>query len=107
MRVSHGVVFDVAVDIRRSSPTFGKWVGVTLSADNQRQLWLPEGMAHGFLVLSDTADFLYKTSHYYEASAERTIRYDDPCVGIKWPAIDVEILLSAKDRQAPPLADAV
>lgn len=107
VRVSHGVVFDVAVDIRRSSPTFGKWVGVTLSADNQRQLWLPEGMAHGFLVLSDTADFLYKTSHYYEASAERTIRYDDPCVGIKWPAIDVEILLSAKDRQAPPLADAV
>ena len=109
VRVTSGVVFDVAVDIRRSSPTFGRWVGVELSADNHRQLWVPAGMAHGFVVLSETADFLYKTTDYYAPEHERSVAWNDPAIGIEWPlaaaGIDVP-LLSDKDRAAPPLAQA-
>ena len=104
VRVTSGAVFDVAVDIRRGSPTFGRWVGVELSGDNHRQLWVPPGLAHGFLVLSDTADFLYKTSDYYAPAAEGCVRWDDPAIGIAWPALDVAPTLAAKDRDAPPLA---
>ncbi|MCC6813093.1 MAG: dTDP-4-dehydrorhamnose 3,5-epimerase, partial [Rubrivivax sp.] len=85
VRVTHGAVFDVAVDIRRGSPTFGRWVGVELSADNHRQLWVPPGLAHGFVVLSDSADFLYKTTDYYAPEHERSIAWDDPAIGIDWP----------------------
>ena len=98
VRVTSGRVFDVAVDVRRGSPSFGKWVGVELSAENHRQLWLPEGIAHGFIVLSDSADFLYKTTNYYTPAAERCIRWDDPALGIAWPAAAVPTL-SAKDMQ--------
>ena len=109
VRVSQGAVFDVAVDIRQGSPSFGRWVGVELSADNQRQLWVPAGMAHGFLVLSESADFLYKTTDYYAPEHERSIRWDDPAIGIQWPlaahGIDTPIL-SAKDREGLPLAQA-
>jgi len=107
VRVTQGTVFDVAVDIRRGSATFGQWVGMELSAANQRQLWLPPGMAHGFLVTSDSADFLYKASAYYMPEAERCIRWNDPAIGIEWPALDMAPLLSAKDAAAPLLADAV
>lgn len=103
-RVVSGSVFDVAVDVRRSSPTFGKWVGVELSGENHRQLWLPEGMAHGFLVLSESADFLYKTTDYYAPSAECCIRWNDPDIGIDWP--HTSPLLSAKDAQGLPLSAA-
>ena len=85
VRVARGRVFDVAVDIRKSSPTFGKWVGVELSEDNHRQLWVPPGLAHGFVVLSETADFLYKTTDYYAPAHERCIAWNDPAVGIEWP----------------------
>lgn len=98
VRVVRGAVFDVAVDIRRSSPTFGKWVGDELSETNNRQLWIPPGFAHGFLVLSDTADFLYKTTDYYSTADERCIAWNDPDIGIEWPEIGVEPNLSAKDR---------
>ena len=98
VRVTSGRVFDVAVDVRRGSPSFGKWVGVELSAENHRQLWLPEGIAHGFIVLSDSADFLYKTTNYYTPAAERCIRWDDPALGIAWPAAAAPTL-SAKDMQ--------
>ncbi len=98
VRVTSGRVFDVAVDVRRGSPSFGKWVGVELSAENHRQLWLPEGIAHGFIVLSDSADFLYKTTDYYTPAAERCIRWDDPALGIAWPAAAAPTL-SAKDMQ--------
>ena len=98
VRVTSGRVFDVAVDVRRGSPSFGKWVGVELSAGNHRQLWLPEGIAHGFIVLSDSADFLYKTTNYYTPAAERCIRWDDPALGIAWPAAAAPTL-SAKDMQ--------
>jgi dTDP-4-dehydrorhamnose 3,5-epimerase len=107
VRVTQGAVFDVAVDIRRGSASFGHWVGLELSARNQRQLWLPPGMAHGFLVISDSADFLYKASAYYAPEAERGIRWNDPAIGIEWPALDTAPLLSAKDAVAPLLADAV
>ncbi|MCV5519733.1 dTDP-4-dehydrorhamnose 3,5-epimerase, partial [Escherichia coli] len=90
-------VFDVAVDIRKSSPTFGKWVGVNLSAENMRQLWIPEGFAHGFLVLSETAEFLYKTTNYYHPQSDRGIKWDDPNINISWP-VDSQVLLSAKDN---------
>ena len=93
-----GEVFDVAVDIRKSSPTFGQWVGVNLSAENKRQLWIPEGFAHGFLTLSETAEFLYKTTNFYHHSSERSIRWDDRCIAITWPTADV--LLSSKDLSA-------
>jgi dTDP-4-dehydrorhamnose 3,5-epimerase len=99
VRVVSGAVFDVAVDIRRSSPTFGQWVGAELSEQNQKQLWVPAGFAHGFLVLSDSADFLYKTSNYYSPPHERCIAWNDPSIGIAWPDIGAEPVLSAKDRQ--------
>jgi len=106
VRVTQGSVFDVAVDLRRSSPSFGRWVGVELSGQNHRQLWLPPGMAHGFLVTSDSADFLYKTTQYYAPEAERCVRWDDPSIGIDWPALGRTPVLSAKDAAAPGLADA-
>ena len=108
VRVTRGSVFDVAVDIRKSSPTFGKWVGEELSEDNSRQLWIPPGFAHGFLVLSETADFLYKTTDYYAASHERCIKWDDPALNIPWPVerLDGPPVLSAKDQQAPALSAA-
>jgi dTDP-4-dehydrorhamnose 3,5-epimerase len=105
VRVVQGVVFDVAVDIRRSSPTFGQHIGVELSAENKRMLWVPEGFAHGFVVLSDTAEFLYKTTHYWAPEFERSIAWNDPALGIKWP-IQGEPTLSAKDQQALSLAKA-
>jgi dTDP-4-dehydrorhamnose 3,5-epimerase len=105
VRVTAGVVYDVAVDIRRSSPTFGRWVGVHLSAENKRQLWLPEGFAHGFLVLSEYAEFLYKTTDYYAPAHERCIRWDDPSLAIDWP-LDSAPQLSAKDQAGLGLADA-
>jgi dTDP-4-dehydrorhamnose 3,5-epimerase len=106
VRVTAGVVFDVAVDVRRDSPRFGRWTGVELSEANQRQLWIPPGFAHGFLVLSDRADFLYKTTDYYAPSLERTIRWDDPDVGIAWPDAGSPVRLSSKDSVAPALKDA-
>jgi dTDP-4-dehydrorhamnose 3,5-epimerase len=106
VRVVSGAVFDVAVDVRRSSSTFGHWVGVELTADNHRQLWLPPGMAHGFLVLSDVADLLYKTTEYYSPEHDRCIRWDDPDIGIDWPDIGIDPLLSPKDANAPLLRDA-
>ena len=109
VRVTSGAVFDVAVDVRRSSPTFGRWVGVELTAENHRQLWVPAGMAHGFVVLSESADFLYKTTDYYAPQFERSIAWNDPAIGIDWPlaahGIDAP-LLSAKDRAGVPLAQA-
>jgi dTDP-4-dehydrorhamnose 3,5-epimerase len=96
VRVVRGAVFDVAVDIRRSSPTFGQWVGCELSEDKHRQLWVPPGFAHGFVVLSDSADFLYKTTDYYAPAHERCIAWNDPVIGIEWPA-GMEPQLSAKD----------
>jgi len=106
VRVTQGSVFDVAVDMRRSSPSFGRWVGVELTGQNHRQLWLPPGMAHGFLVTSDSADFLYKATQYYAPHAERCVRWDDPSIDIDWPALASAPVLSAKDAAAPPLADA-
>ena len=97
VRVTQGAVFDVAVDLRRASATFGRWVGVELSGENHRQLWLPPGMAHGFLVLSESADFLYKTSGYYAPSAEACIRWDDPRLAIEWPDVGMAPAVSAKD----------
>jgi len=105
MRVVRGAVFDAAVDIRKSSPTFGQWVGVELTENNCRQLWTPLGFAHGFLVLSDSADFLYKTTDYYAPEFERSILWDDPTIGIQWP-LDGEPQLSTKDKVALPLAQA-
>ena len=109
VRVTSGAVFDVAVDIRRSSPCFGRWVGALLTADNHRQLWVPAGMAHGFVVLSDSADFLYKTTDYYAPQSERCIAWNDPAIGIEWPlaahGIDTP-LLSDKDRAGVTLAQA-
>lgn len=106
VRVVAGRVFDVAVDIRRSSDNFGKWVGVELSADNKRQLWIPEGFAHGFVVLSDSAEFLYKTTDYYAPEHERSLRWDDPAIGIEWP-LEGKPLLSKKDAEAPAFNAAV
>ena len=103
VRVTQGSVFDVAVDIREGSTTFGHWVGVELSGTNHKQLWIPPGLAHGFLVTSDSADFLYKTTDYYAPAAEGSIRWDDPAVGIKWPLGDMKPALSAKDAAAPTL----
>ena len=98
VRVVNGTVFDVAVDIRKSSTTFGKWVGAELSGTNHRQIWVPPGFAHGFVVLSDEADFLYKTTHYYAPQHERCIAWDDPAIGIEWPIVETP-QLSAKDQQ--------
>ena len=97
VRCVAGEVFDVAVDIRKASPTFGKWVGVNLSAENKRQLWIPEGFAHGFLVLSDSAEFVYKTTNYYAPKYEAGIIWNDKSINIEWPSIDV--ILSEKDKQ--------
>lgn len=105
VRVIAGEVFDVAVDIRKNSPTFGHWVGVMLSAENKRQLWIPEGFAHGFVVTSETAEFLYKTTDYWAPEHERCILWDDPAIGIEWP-LDAQPLLSGKDRSGKLLADA-
>ena len=105
VRVARGAVFDVAVDIRQSSPSFGKWVGVELSEENHRQLWVPPGLAHGFLVLSETADFLYKTTDYYAPEHERCIFWDDPAIGIDWP-IETQPSLSAKDQAGLMLSQA-
>lgn len=105
VRVVAGEVFDVAVDIRRSSPTFGKWVGVTLSAENKRQFWIPEGFAHGFIVTSESAEFLYKTTDYWAPEYERSILWNDPAIGIEWP-IDAEPILSGKDQVGSKMADA-
>jgi dTDP-4-dehydrorhamnose 3,5-epimerase len=98
VRVIQGEVFDVAVDLRQSSPTFGKWVGEILSGDNKKQLWIPEGFAHGFLTLSDTAEFLYKTTDFYSKDYECSIRWDDEIIGIHWPMNEVS--LSSKDKDA-------
>jgi dTDP-4-dehydrorhamnose 3,5-epimerase len=106
VRVTQGAVFDVAVDMRRSSPSFGRWVGVELSGENHRQLWLPPGMAHGFLVTSESADFLYKTTDYYAPASEAAVRWDDPTLAIDWPLADMAPALSAKDVAAPLLAEA-
>jgi len=105
VRVVRGEVFDVAVDLRRASPSFGRWYGVRLSEENKRLLWIPEGFGHGFLVLSETADFCYLTTDYYAPEHERTIAWDDPDLGIDWP-LDGEPLLSAKERRGVPLAEA-
>ena len=105
VRVVVGEVFDVAVDLRRSSPTFGRWVGVMLSEDNRRMLWVPAGFAHGFVVLSESADFLYKTTDYYHPEHERTLLWNDPAVGIVWP-LDAEPQLAAKDAAGKRLAEA-
>lgn len=105
MRVIAGEVFDVAVDIRRSSPTFGQWTGNRLSAENKRHLWVPPGFAHGFVVLSDSAEFLYKTTDYWAPEHERCIRWDDPTLGIDWPLEGVP-QVSAKDAQGVALAAA-
>jgi dTDP-4-dehydrorhamnose 3,5-epimerase len=105
VRVVRGAVFDVAVDIRKSSPTFGRWTGVELTEENCRQLWTPIGFAHGFLVLSDSADFLYKTTDYYAPEFERSILWNDPSIGIHWP-LDEEPQLSTKDKISLPLEQA-
>ena len=106
VRVVRGAVFDVAVDIRKGSPTFGKWVGALLTEDNHRQLWVPPGLAHGFLVLSESADFLYKTTDYYSPEHERCIRWDDPQLAIAWHSVEAAIQLSAKDQAGRWLAEA-
>jgi dTDP-4-dehydrorhamnose 3,5-epimerase len=105
VRVVRGAVFDVAVDIRRESSTFGKWVGVELSAENKHLFWLPQGMAHGFVVLSDSADFVYKATDYYAPQFERTILWNDPELGIEWPMVG-EPILSSKDAAGQPLSEA-
>ena len=106
VRATAGAVFDVAVDIRKSSPTFGQWYGIELSAENKRQMWIPPGFAHGFVVTSDAAEFLYKTTDYWAPEHERSILWNDPAIGIQWPALDAAPLLSGKDQAALLLADA-
>ena len=98
VRVVRGAVFDVAVDIRKSSPNFGRWVGVALSEENHRQLWVPPGFAHGFLVTSDSADFLYKTTDYYAPEFERCVAWNDPGIGVEWPLTGMTPQLSVKDQ---------
>lgn len=105
VRVTRGAVFDVAVDLRRSSPQFGKWVGVELSAENKRMFWVPEGFAHGFLTLEDDTDFLYKCTAPYAPQSEYTLAWDDPDVGVEWPVIDLAPLISDKDAAGLALAD--
>ena len=106
VRVVRGSVFDVAVDIRPDSPAYGRWVGVELTEDNNKQMWVPPGLAHGFLVLSDTADFLYKTTDYYAPEFERCVAWDDPSVGIDWPIEGLQPKLSAKDLAGQSLSAA-
>lgn len=105
VRCVEGAVFDVAVDIRKNSATFGKWVGAVLSAENKHQLWIPEGFAHGFLTLSETAQFLYKATNFYAPQSERSIIWNDPDIAIGWPTVEA-IILSAKDEQGLPLSKA-
>lgn len=105
VRVVAGAVFDVAVDIRDGSPTFGKWAGVELSATNRRQFWIPPGFAHGFLALEDGSEFLYKTTDFWHAASERSIRWDDPAIGVRWP-IDEAPIVSGKDARADGLRQA-
>jgi dTDP-4-dehydrorhamnose 3,5-epimerase len=104
VRVTQGAVFDVAVDIRAGSATFGRWVGVELTGENHKQLWVPPGLAHGFLVLSESADFLYKTTDYYAPLAERSVHWADPDLAIAWPDVGMAPTLSGKDAVAPGLA---
>lgn len=106
VRVVAGRAFDVAVDIRRSSPHFGRWVGYELSAQNKRMLWVPPGFAHGFVALEDGTDFLYKCTEHYAPEHDRAMRWDDPAIGIEWPLGGLDPILSAKDRAAPLLAEA-
>jgi dTDP-4-dehydrorhamnose 3,5-epimerase len=106
VRVTSGRVFDVVVDIRKSSPCFGQWVGEILSAGNYRQMWVPPGFAHGFLVLEDDTEFLYKTTDYYAPEHERTIQWNDPELAIEWPIADLEIRMSDKDKNGTVLANA-
>jgi dTDP-4-dehydrorhamnose 3,5-epimerase len=106
VRVTRGEVFDVAVDLRRGSPTFGRWVGERLSGENKRQLWIPEGFGHGFLVLSDEAEFLYKTTDYWFPAHERCIRWDDADLAIAWPLTSQPPTVSAKDAAGRPFRDA-
>lgn len=105
VRVAYGEIFDVAVDIRRSSPSFGKWVGERLSAQDRRQLWIPAGFAHGFIALTEGAEVLYKTTDFYHHAAERAVRWDDPAIGIAWPEAGAAIV-SDKDAAAPLLSAA-
>ncbi len=113
VRVTQGAVFDVAVDIRRCSPTFGQWVGELLSAENHAQMWIPPGFAHGFLTLSESAEFLYKTTDFYEPSSEAAIAWNDPDLAIEWPLEELKTaglyqpLLSGKDQNAPSLKEAI
>jgi dTDP-4-dehydrorhamnose 3,5-epimerase len=104
VRVVQGAVFDVAIDMRKSSPTFGKWSGLELSEENNLQLWIPPGFAHGFLVLSEMANFLYKTTDYYAPSDERTLAWDDAVVGVQWPLNGLQPILSAKDIAGRPFS---
>jgi dTDP-4-dehydrorhamnose 3,5-epimerase len=106
VRVVRGEVFDVAVDLRRGSPTFGRWTAERLSAENRRELWIPEGFAHGFLVLSEQAEFLYKTTDYYTPQHERCIRWDDAVLGIAWPGLGAPPTVSAKDAAGGAFRDA-
>ena len=105
VRVTSGEVFDVAVDLRKSSPRFGQWTGATLSANNHRQIWIPPGFAHGFVVISDEAEFLYKTTDYWAPEHERCLQWDDPAIGIDWPMTELPVM-SVKDQQGKSLADA-
>jgi dTDP-4-dehydrorhamnose 3,5-epimerase len=105
VRVVHGAVWDVAVDIRKNSPTFGKWTGAELTEENHKQMWVPAGFAHGFVVLSESADFLYKTTDYYAPEFERCIAWNDPAVGIQWP-IEFVPELSLKDKSGQPMSNA-
>lgn len=107
VRVTKGRAFDVAVDIRAGSPTFGQWVGVELSAENRKQLWLPEGFAHGFVALEDDTHFLYKTTDLYAKDCEGAILWNDPAIGIEWPVNGLNVQLAAKDEQAPGLKQAI
>lgn len=109
VRATHGVVFDVAVDIRQGSPTFGHWFGVELSAENKKQLWIPAGLAHGFLVTSESAEFLYKTTDYYHPEFERSLLWSDPDIGINWPLhlLGAAPMLAVKDAQAPTMKKSV
>jgi len=100
IRVVQGEVYDAVVDIRKSSATFGQWTGVILSADNKKSLWVPPGFAHGFYVLSDTAEIIYKCTDYYAAEYERSLLWNDPDIGIDWPLLDTDLIISEKDRQA-------
>lgn len=106
VRATAGSVFDVAVDMRKSSATFGQWYGLELSAENKKQMWIPPGFAHGFVVTSDAAEFLYKTTDYWAPEHERSVLWNDPAIGIAWPALDAAPLLSGKDQAAVLLADA-